>query len=206
MLIIGAKGFAKQLFEEIPPGDLPQLAFYDEIHTGAHLLWNEFPILHTTAEAAAYFERTDSRFALGIGDPILRQELAQRFQTLKGRLINIISANASVSRYATLGDAGICILKGVIIEGDASIADGCLINLQATITHDCSVGRFTEISPGVHLSGGVTVGEFCRIGTGAVVLPKIKIGNSVVIGAGAVVTKDVPDNTKVTGVPARTKE
>ncbi len=206
MLIIGAKGFAKQLFEEIPPGDHPRLNFYDEIHVDMHRLWNEFPILHTTAEAAAYFEKTDDRFALGIGDPILRQQLAHRFLTLKGRLVNIVSEKASVSRYATLGDAGICILKGVIIEGDVSIADGCLINLQATITHDCSVGRFSEISPGVHLSGGVTVGEFCCIGTGAVVLPKIKIGNSVVIGAGAVVTKDVPDNTRVMGVPARIKE
>lgn len=206
MLIIGAKGFAKQLFEEIPPEDHPRLTFYDEIHTDSHRLWNEFPILHTPAEAETYFEKVDDRFALGVGDPLLRQQLAERFRTLKGRLVNIVSPKASVSRYATLGDAGICILKGVIIEGDVSIGDGCLINLQATITHDCSIGRFTEISPGVRLSGGCTVGEFCRIGTGAVVLPKIKIGNSVVIGAGAVVTRDVPDNTRVVGVPARTKE
>jgi acetyltransferase-like isoleucine patch superfamily enzyme len=36
-----------------------------------------------------------------------------------------------------------------------------------------------------------------------VILPKITIGHHVTIGAGAVVIKDVPDNTTVTGVPAK---
>jgi sugar O-acyltransferase (sialic acid O-acetyltransferase NeuD family) len=205
MLIIGAGGFAKQLFEEIAPEDHPLLRFYDDVDVQLSRLWKEFAILHSLAEAREYFERTDKRFALGVGAPAIRHEMAAKFQAIQGELINVISGKASISKYAQLGSAGICILKGVVIEGDVSIGNGCLANLYATITHDTVVGEFTEISPGVHISGGCRIGSFCRIGSGAVILPKVTIGNSVVVGAGAVVTKDVPDNSKVIGVPARRK-
>jgi len=39
------------------------------------------------------------------------------------------------------------------------------------------------------------------IGSGCVIFP-VRIGKNSVVGAGSVVTKDVPDNTKVTGSPA----
>lgn len=42
------------------------------------------------------------------------------------------------------------------------------------------------------------------IGTAAIILPGVTIGRESVVGAGAVVTKDVPDNTFVAGVPAKT--
>lgn len=42
------------------------------------------------------------------------------------------------------------------------------------------------------------------IGSGAVIMCGVTIGERAIIGAGAVVTKDVPPNTIVAGVPART--
>jgi acetyltransferase-like isoleucine patch superfamily enzyme len=41
------------------------------------------------------------------------------------------------------------------------------------------------------------------IGAGSVILPKIKIGENCIIGARSVVTRDVKDNSKVKGNPAR---
>mgnify|MGYP000946517714 FL=1 len=40
------------------------------------------------------------------------------------------------------------------------------------------------------------------IGSGCVIFP-VRIGKNSVVGAGSVVTKDVPDNTKVAGSPAK---
>jgi acetyltransferase-like isoleucine patch superfamily enzyme len=42
------------------------------------------------------------------------------------------------------------------------------------------------------------------IGGGAVILPGLTIGEGAMIGAGSVVTKDVPSNTTVYGVSAKT--
>lgn len=42
------------------------------------------------------------------------------------------------------------------------------------------------------------------IGAGATILPGVTVGENAVVAAGAVVSKDVPDNTVVGGVPAKT--
>lgn len=42
------------------------------------------------------------------------------------------------------------------------------------------------------------------IGSGAIILAGVEIGEGAVVGAGAVVTRDVPPNSVVAGVPART--
>jgi len=41
------------------------------------------------------------------------------------------------------------------------------------------------------------------IGANATILPGIRVGTGAIVGAGAVVTKDVPQRTIVTGVPAK---
>jgi acetyltransferase-like isoleucine patch superfamily enzyme len=53
-------------------------------------------------------------------------------------------------------------------------------------------GRDVEIGPGAW------------IGTRAIVLGPCRVGADAVVAAGAVVTHDVPDGTRVAGVPART--
>ena len=60
-----------------------------------------------------------------------------------------------------------------------------------------------HIAPGVTISGGVTIDDCTHIGTGATVIQGVHIGSHVLIGAGAVVVKDIPDNCKAYGVPAR---
>jgi UDP-2-acetamido-3-amino-2,3-dideoxy-glucuronate N-acetyltransferase len=47
------------------------------------------------------------------------------------------------------------------------------------------------------------IGERVSIGSNATILAGIKIGKHALVGAGAVVTKDVPEYSIVTGVPAR---
>jgi phosphonate metabolism protein (transferase hexapeptide repeat family) len=49
----------------------------------------------------------------------------------------------------------------------------------------------------------VSIGHDVWIGHGAIILPGVSIGIGAVVAAGAVVTKDVPNYTIVTGVPAK---
>lgn len=204
MLIIGASGFAKQLFDALLPNEYIDLVFYDDLTLPQQEMFlGRFPILHTKAEAERYFRNVDSRFALGVGKPSLRMNLAKKFQTLGGSLISVIAKNTQISSAVGSIGNGCCVLNGSIIEPDVIIGEGCLINLNVAITHDCIVGEYSEISPGASILGGCTIGDNCFIGAGAIVLPKIKLGDRSIIGAGAVVTKDVPCDKIVKGIPAR---
>lgn len=50
----------------------------------------------------------------------------------------------------------------------------------------------------------IIVGNNVIIGLDSIIMPGVKIGNNVIIAAKSVVTKDIPDNTVVAGVPAKT--
>jgi acetyltransferase-like isoleucine patch superfamily enzyme len=49
----------------------------------------------------------------------------------------------------------------------------------------------------------VRICAWADIGVNAIILPGVTVGRGAIVGAGAVVTKDVPELTKVAGVPAR---
>ncbi|WP_430537405.1 acyltransferase [Blastococcus saxobsidens] len=67
---------------------------------------------------------------------------------------------------------------------------------------DASSTPITEFSrsPLAH----VRIGGDCLIGFGATIIGPLTVGSGSIVGAGAVVTKDVPPNSIVAGVPART--
>jgi sugar O-acyltransferase (sialic acid O-acetyltransferase NeuD family) len=200
MLVIGAGGFAKQLFDEVKGEN--SLCFFDDVNSSPEKLWNQYSILRSSDNAAAYLRSVDNRFVLGIGNPLFRRQLAQKFRQLGGELTRVISANSFVSCHAVL-EEGVSVLKGAIVEPDAHISEGCLVNVNVVVTHDVFVGSYTEIAPGAMLLGKCYVGANCQIGAGAIVLPKVRVGDGAIIGAGSVVTKDVKENTCIAGVPAK---
>jgi acetyltransferase-like isoleucine patch superfamily enzyme len=81
---------------------------------------------------------------------------------------------------------------GVTIEDNVFIAPGVIFTNDK---HPRVSGQW-KLLP-------TKVKESASIGAGAVVLPGITIGKRAIVGAGSVVTKDVPDNSTVTGNPAR---
>ena len=204
MLVAGAGGFAKEIAAVICQNNADEaMVFYDDInHNAPEYLFNNYPVLRTSEDARNYFIKKDIRFVLGLGNPVFRCKMAEKFKNLGGKLSTVFSSTARVGRFGNVIGEGVSIMNNVVIEADNIIGTGCLIHNAAFISHDVRIGSFCEISPCVNLLGNAETGNFCSIGTGATILPKIKIGNNVVIGAGAVVTKDIPDNSLAFGMPA----
>lgn len=208
MLIVGAKGFAKEVLEVVHQlNDLEHLVFYDDVNTDiSEKLFDQFPVLRNLEQAADYFKTYDNRFTIGIGNPVLRRKLLDKFEAIGGVFTSTISPLARIGNFGNTIEEGCNIMTGTIITSDVVVRKGVLINLNCTVGHDSIVGNFVEMSPGVHVSGNCVIGDYSVLGTNATVLPKVVIGKNVIVGAGSVVTKNIPDNCLVVGVPAIIKK
>lgn len=205
MLIIGAGGFAKEVLEICHQnGELENLCFYDDINSGVGgRLFNQFPIIKTPEEAKKYFETTDNRFILGLGNPYFREELYNKFKNLGGKPTSTISSKADIGSYGVNIDSGTNILDGVKISNEVKIGRGVIIYYNSIITHDCVLGDYVQVSPAVSILGQTLIGKSTQIGAGSIILPGIKVGENVKIGAGTIVTKELPDNCTAVGSPAK---
>lgn len=205
MLIVGAKGFAKEVLEVMHENNqLQNLVFYDDINLDApDLLFDTFRVLKSPQEVSHYFKTEDNRFTIGIGNPVLRKKMVDTCNALGGELTTIVSPRATVGSYDVVIGTGSVVLPHAILSNSVSIGMGCIVYYSSIITHDCVIGDYVEISPNAVLLGRSSVGSYSRIGANATVLPDVKIGQNVTVGAGAIVTKDVPDDCVVMGNPAR---
>ncbi len=204
MLIIGVKGHAKEILlilENLHYNE--EIYFYDDISVDIpELLYGKYKIIRRLEEAKELFRR-DIRFVLGVGNPIVRKKLSDKFVEIGGKLESIIAPTALIGKYNVVLEGGLNIMHNVFISNDVIIGEGSLVNASASIHHDVEIGKFCEISPGAILTGACKIGNFTFIGAGAVILPKLRIGSNVIIGAGAVVVSDIPDRVVAVGVPAK---
>ncbi|WP_395064859.1 acetyltransferase [Flavobacterium sp.] len=205
MLIIGAKGFAKEVLEVFfQNNEVNTIAFYDDVSNDLpSKLYNQFSIITSEDEAAKFFQETHNQFTIGIGNPVLRKKMAEKFIAIGGVFTSSISPFARIGNFNNTIGKGCNIMTGTIITNDVTINEGVLINLNCTVGHDCTIGAYVELSPGVHISGNCTIGDYSVFGTNATLLPKINVGKNVIVGAGSVVTKDLPDNCIAVGIPAK---
>ena len=203
MIVIGAKGFAKEVLEVLHQLNQTQnVAFYDDVNETEEKLYDKFPILKNESQVKAFFESNGNEFTIGIGNPQLRYQLYKKFTALGGNIVTTISPFANLSSYDVTIGLGTNILMNAVFSNSVTLGKGCLVYYNAIITHDCQIEDFVEISPGATLLGRCKVDSFSRIGANATILPDVKIGRNVTVGAGAVVTKDIPDNSLAYGVPA----
>ena len=83
------------------------------------------------------------------------------------------------------------------------IGKNTYLDNQIHIAHNVKIGENTIIAGQVGIAGSSIIGNNVKIGGQAGISGHLKIGNNVEIGGGSGVIKDIPDNTKVMGYPAK---
>ena len=100
--------------------------------------------------------------------------------------------------------------KNVFINFDCTFLDLGGITIDDNVMLGPKVSLLSEGHPvtvndrQTLTTGSIHIKRNAWIGAGAVILQGVTIGENAVVAAGAVVSKDVPANTVVGGVPAKT--
>ena len=83
------------------------------------------------------------------------------------------------------------------------IGRNTFLDNQIHIAHNVKIGENCIIAAQVGFAGSSIIGNNVMIGGQAGISGHLKIGNNVQVGGGSGVIKDIPDNTKVMGYPAK---
>ena len=146
--------------------------------------------------------------------------LGSRVLIGKGGLIHAgnmiqLKDDVHVSRYCTLRSGpGDIVVNEMVNIGTYSHIDG---HGGVEIGKNTLLARNVEILSGSHIFKDPAVpirfqgtelkktiiGEDVWLGSQVIVLPGVTIGDGTVVGAGAVVTKNIPDHSIASGVPAK---
>jgi len=83
------------------------------------------------------------------------------------------------------------------------IGKNTYLDNQIHIAHNVKIGENSIIAGQVGIAGSSILGKNVKIGGQAGISGHLKIGNNVEIAGGSGVIKDIPDNSKVMGYPAK---
>ena len=196
LIVLGASGHSKVVVATAQALGIEIAAILDDDSSkwGCTVLGHRVTGPITAATTAA-----GPGMLIAIGSGENRERIAMR---LAGPWMSLVHPAAWVHESVAIGEGSvICALAGV--QPDSVLGRHVIVNTAATVDHECVIGDFTHLAPGVHLAGEVRIGRRCLIGVGASIAPGIAIGDDAVVGAGAAVIENVPAGATVIGVPAR---
>lgn len=141
---------------------------------------------------------------LAVADSELKKKLVNKISNALVKYPVLIHPSVNHDDFQNLkfGEGSI-ICAGNVFTTDIQIGSHVLLNLHCTVGHDCIIGDFSNIMPGVNISGKVTLEEGVYIGTGAKIINYVTIGKYTTIGAGATVVNNIESDSVAFGTPAR---
>jgi acetyltransferase EpsM len=203
LAILGTHVFAEEVADLVAQiGDHELVAFvenWDRERAGRTLADRPVIWVEELAEHAGEW-----RAVCAIASPD-RRAYVEHVAGLGVAFATVIHPSAVVAPSARLG-AGCIVSPGVVIGAHARIGEHVILNRGVLVGHHTEVGSCVTLSPAANVAGCVEIGHGAYIGMGATVIDRRSVGAGALVAAGAVVVRDVPDGTRVQGVPARVVE
>jgi len=96
--------------------------------------------------------------------------------------------------------AGTTIDRGTY--GPTIIGEGTKIDDLVMVAHNCRIGRHNMLCSQVGIAGSTTTGDYVVMAGQVGVRDHVRIGDRAVLGAMSGITNDVPDDSRMIGIPA----
>lgn len=196
VVIIGASGHGKVIADIVLKSGDKVIGFLDDgIEKGKLIVG--FEVLGIISDYKNY---SDCEFVIAIGDPHIREKIAD---ALNVKWYTAIHPTAVISSLDVEIGEGTVVMANAVINSCAKIGRHCIINTGAIVEHDNILSDYVHLSPNVALAGMVSVGKSTHIGTGACTKQVVNIASNCIIGAGSVIVRDINESGTYIGVPAR---
>lgn len=103
----------------------------------------------------------------------------------------------------TLNSHNITVYENATLGANATLNEGCIVFMNAVVGHGATMEEGSILGPGAVLNARVILGRQAYFGTNASILPDLVVGSRATVAQNSAVVTDVPDNSTVIGVPAR---
>lgn len=195
VLVVGAGGHAKVLIATLAAmGETVQGCLDDDPSAIGRFVLG-VPVVGSIARLSDH----RGTAVLGIGSNAARARIAEAYPSVRWQ--QAVHPSAVVHLSAQIGPGSV-VCAGAVLQPDVVVGAHVIVNTGSTVDHDCRIGDFAHLAPGVHLSGTVTVETGALLGVGASAIPGVVVGSWGTVGAGAAVVRDLPPNVTSVGVPA----
>lgn len=205
ILIIGASGHAKVIIDIVEKQNLFDIVGLIDSYKKTEERISNYDILGTEDDLQKIINKYNVFGGIiAIGDNFSRMSLFQKISKMDilFEFVTAVHPNATISKTAVIGDGSV-IMAGVVVNSDAQLGIQTILNTKCSVDHDCKIGDFSSIAPGVTLGGGVEIDSCSAISLGANIIENISIGKHTVVGAGALVLKSFGDYEIAYGIPAK---
>lgn len=185
LYILGSKGFAKELTEQISASNLGYTI------KGYITLINDELYVNGTYK---FSYQDDIYFVLGTGNNKWRNSFLDKikefYPLIPEYFPNIATSYSYISSDSILGFGNVfCPFS--LVNADAVIGNFNNFNIYSSISHDCTLGSYNVLSPHAMITGNCAIGDNNFFGTNSVITPKVKIGNRNTIGASETLFTDL---------------
>ncbi len=188
LILVGGGGHCKSVIEVAESAGYTIIGILDKPEeVGKQVL--DYKVIGTDDDIPQYVDKSEFVITVGqIKSVTIRKKIAECIKKAGGKLATIIASDATVSKYATIGEGSV-ILHKCVVNADAKIGKNCIINTMANIEHEVEIGDYCHISTGVMVNGMTKVGSDTFIGSGSVLYNCIEVPNNSIIPAGTIVRK-----------------
>lgn len=200
LAIYGAGGLGKEVYELVKQINAIEsrwsgFCFIDDIHPGRELKGH--PVVTLNDLSADEYE-----VAVGVGEPAVRQMMAQKARNAGFRLATLIHPLARISDDVTFGE-GCIVCDRAYVSCDCTIGNNVYLQPNCNVGHDCVIGDDSVISAYANLGGTCQIGTRVYIGLNAAIRETTTIGEDTIISMGAIVFNDIGPSVIALGNPAR---
>ena len=205
LIIVGAGGFGRDVYNfalnSIGYGVDYDIKGFLDVEKDALKQFKGYPPV--LSDEIYYDIQVDDVFITAIGDNLIRKKVVDIIESRGGSFLTLIHKTAIVNINANIG-SGCLIQPLAYIGADTNIGSHTYIQNSDVIGHDVCIGSFCRIDRNVVFVGGTSSEDYVTVHTNSVINHKVKLGEGSVVGACSFVIRKVKPNTTVTGNPAKT--